>query len=42
VIPIHWGTFPALSGTPDELRREIAARKLTTEVIELAPGGTWP
>jgi L-ascorbate metabolism protein UlaG (beta-lactamase superfamily) len=42
VIPMHWGTFPALTGTPDALRREIQARKLATEVIELAPGQTWP
>ncbi len=42
VIPIHWGTFPALTGTPGQLRTEIAARKLATEVIELAPGTSWP
>ncbi|HMF09923.1 MAG TPA: metal-dependent hydrolase [Thermoanaerobaculia bacterium] len=42
VIPIHWGTFPALTGMPQELRQEIAARKLSTEVVELPPGGSWP
>jgi L-ascorbate metabolism protein UlaG (beta-lactamase superfamily) len=24
VVPIHYGTFPALAGTPDELRTELA------------------
>jgi Predicted Zn-dependent hydrolases of the beta-lactamase fold len=42
VIPIHWGTFPALWGTPALLREEIAKRGLATEVVELAPGGSWP
>lgn len=23
VLPIHWGTFPILTGTPDELRKHI-------------------
>lgn len=23
ILPIHWGTFPALAGTPDELRKHI-------------------
>jgi L-ascorbate metabolism protein UlaG (beta-lactamase superfamily) len=42
VIPMHFGTFPALSGSPAALRRELASRKLTTEVIELVPGQSWP
>ena len=28
VLPIHYGTFPILAGTPDELRDELAARGL--------------
>jgi L-ascorbate metabolism protein UlaG (beta-lactamase superfamily) len=28
VLPIHYGTFPVLSGTPDQLRAELAARNL--------------
>ncbi len=27
VVPIHYGTFPALAGTPDELRAELAGRR---------------
>jgi L-ascorbate metabolism protein UlaG (beta-lactamase superfamily) len=42
VIPMHWGTFPILSGTPADLRREIDRRGLATEVVELSPGQSWP
>ncbi|MGD8327904.1 MAG: metal-dependent hydrolase [Acidobacteriota bacterium] len=40
VVPIHYGTFPALTGTPDALREECAARGLAVEVVEVEPGGT--
>jgi L-ascorbate metabolism protein UlaG (beta-lactamase superfamily) len=36
VLPVHWGTFPALAGTPDELADNTGA-----EVIRLRPGETW-
>jgi len=36
VVPMHFGTFPALSGTPDKLRELIA--DLPSEVWELQPG----
>ena len=42
VVPIHWGTFPVLTGTPAALRDEIGKRGLSTEVIELSPGQSWP
>ena len=42
VIPMHWGTFPVLPGTPEALRDEIAKCGLDTEVVELAPGQSWP
>jgi L-ascorbate metabolism protein UlaG (beta-lactamase superfamily) len=42
VIPMHWGTFPVLTGQPSELREELSKRGLSTEVIELEPGGSWP
>jgi L-ascorbate metabolism protein UlaG (beta-lactamase superfamily) len=42
VIPMHWGTFPVLPGTPAALRSEIQRRGLTTEVVELSPGQSWP
>ena len=41
VMPIHYGTFPALAGTPDQLRAELAARGLgDVEVHAPEPGGT--
>ena len=36
VIPVHYGTFPILSGTPDDLRSHTSA-----EVVSLQPGETW-
>ncbi len=41
VIPIHYGTFPVLAGTPDQLRGELAARGLAdVEVHAPQPGGS--
>jgi L-ascorbate metabolism protein UlaG (beta-lactamase superfamily) len=36
VVPVHYGTFPILTGTPDELAAETSAT-----VIALEPGQTW-
>ncbi len=41
VVPIHWGTFPILSGTPAALREALASRGVSTEVVELTPGEPW-
>jgi L-ascorbate metabolism protein UlaG (beta-lactamase superfamily) len=39
VLPIHYGTFPLLAGTPDELRSELAARGLgQVRVHAVEPG----
>ena len=38
VVPMHWGTFPMLTGTPDQLRPLVDARGV--QVIELKPGET--
>ncbi len=35
VVPIHHGTFPALTGTPDEFRRLVGDR---SQVVVLKPG----
>ena len=41
VIPMHYGTFPILTGTPDQLRSELSARGLANvEVHAVEPGGT--
>ena len=38
VIPMHYGTFPELTGTPARLRELVAPRGV--EVLELRPGET--
>jgi L-ascorbate metabolism protein UlaG (beta-lactamase superfamily) len=40
VIPTHYGTFPVLTGTPERLRAELAARGYECEVLDTSPGGT--
>ncbi len=37
VVPMHYGTFPALTGTPARLRELLGGR---AEVVELQPGET--
>jgi len=40
VLPIHYGTFPLLAGTPDELRRALMDRGLSDVTVHaLEPGG---
>ncbi len=36
VVPMHYGTFPVLTGTPDELRSQVADQDV--EVVEPAIG----
>jgi L-ascorbate metabolism protein UlaG (beta-lactamase superfamily) len=38
VIPMHYGTFPLLTGTPEQLQE--LTREIGTEVIPLQPGET--
>ena len=40
VIPMHWGTFPMLTGTPDEFGNKLKERGLTVELIAMKPGDT--
>jgi L-ascorbate metabolism protein UlaG (beta-lactamase superfamily) len=40
VVPIHYGTFPPLTGTPEALRQECAARGVDVQVVEVEPGGS--
>jgi len=42
VIPMHWGTFPVLTGRPEALASECEARGVDVEVVSLQPGGSWP
>lgn len=38
VIPMHYGTYGLLKGTPEEFRKELDKRKLPTDLIVLKPG----
>jgi L-ascorbate metabolism protein UlaG (beta-lactamase superfamily) len=38
IVPMHYGTFPALTGTPAKLRELVSARGV--QVLELKPGET--
>jgi L-ascorbate metabolism protein UlaG (beta-lactamase superfamily) len=40
VVPIHWGTFPALTGTPDQLAKAVGDLGITCKVVRLDPGET--
>ncbi|HEV8335179.1 MAG TPA: metal-dependent hydrolase [Candidatus Polarisedimenticolia bacterium] len=40
VIPKHYGTFPALTGTPADLRA-LTSEIPEMEIVELKPGGSW-
>jgi len=41
VLPIHYGTFPLLAGTPQQLEAELAARGLGDVAVHaLEPGGS--
>jgi L-ascorbate metabolism protein UlaG (beta-lactamase superfamily) len=39
VVPMHWGTFPALTGTPAKLRELVAPAGV--EVLDLEPGQSF-
>src|SRR5215211_979996 len=38
VIPMHWGTFPALTGTPPRLRELVGPKGV--DVLDIKPGET--
>ncbi|HVZ21814.1 MAG TPA: metal-dependent hydrolase [Vicinamibacterales bacterium] len=40
VVPMHYGTFPELTGTPARLRELLASTRV--EVVELRPGDVYP
>lgn len=41
VVPIHWGTFPALTGTPAQLEKALGDLGINCEVITLQPGESY-
>jgi L-ascorbate metabolism protein UlaG (beta-lactamase superfamily) len=38
VVPMHWGTFPALTGTPEALKTHLTGTGI--DVLEIEPGET--
>jgi len=38
IVPMHWGTFPLLTGTPDALKALVEPRGI--QVLDLKPGET--
>lgn len=41
VVPIHYGTFPLLKGTPSDLARALYDLGSNAEVVALSPGESW-
>jgi L-ascorbate metabolism protein UlaG (beta-lactamase superfamily) len=41
VIPVHWGTFDALSGKPADLQRELRSQGVSCEMVALEPGQSY-
>jgi L-ascorbate metabolism protein UlaG (beta-lactamase superfamily) len=38
ILPIHWGTFPPLTGTPQELASQVDT---TVRVVHWSPGDSF-
>jgi len=38
ILPVHWGTFPGLTGTPAALQQEMLIRGSDSEVVDWKPG----
>jgi L-ascorbate metabolism protein UlaG (beta-lactamase superfamily) len=41
VVPVHWGTFPVLTGTPQKLVEALEDLGVACEVVALEPGDTY-
>jgi L-ascorbate metabolism protein UlaG (beta-lactamase superfamily) len=41
VIPIHWGTFPLLTGTPESLGSHLESLGIACEMRPLQPGESY-
>ncbi len=40
VIPMHYATFPMLTGTPEAFQKELKTRGVSVELITMKPGET--
>jgi L-ascorbate metabolism protein UlaG (beta-lactamase superfamily) len=38
VVPMHYGTFPLLAGTPEQLREALKKAHGTAKAVEFVPG----
>ena len=38
VVPMHYGTFGLLKGTPDQLKTHLSGMGDTTEIVVMQPG----
>ncbi|MBX5483214.1 MAG: metal-dependent hydrolase [Myxococcaceae bacterium] len=38
LVPMHYGTFPLLTGTPDQLKAELKKARLSAKVVAPKPG----
>jgi len=38
VVPMHWGTFDMLTGTPTKLREALTDRGYAADVVDMVPG----
>jgi len=41
VIPMHYGTFPVLRGTPEEFKKYVEERGVKTKIVVLNPGESY-
>jgi len=41
VVPIHWGTFPPLTGTPEQLDQAVHDLGISCQVVRLDPGDSY-
>jgi L-ascorbate metabolism protein UlaG (beta-lactamase superfamily) len=41
VVPIHWGTFPILTGTPEAFAEELGRQGVPSELVVLQPGDVY-
>lgn len=41
VVPVHWGTFPVLTGTPERLTKALDDLGVATEVVNMRAGDRY-
>ncbi|MEM1202742.1 MAG: metal-dependent hydrolase [Acidobacteriota bacterium] len=40
-VPVHWGTFPLLTGTPERFEEELGREGVNCKVVTLQPGESY-